>query len=144
MDQRKSLFLEAHGGRFGAHLSDVKVYSELRRHYWWVGMWRDITQWTRGWHGVPSEVLSDRGRAFLSGLLREVQQLLVFKKANMSAYHPQTDGLVQRFNTTLTTMLAKTVEKRGPDWDKTPLRPIRLSSMSAVIDSGVALLFALW
>ena len=29
-------------------LSDAKVYSELRRHYWWVGMRRNITQWTRG------------------------------------------------------------------------------------------------
>ena len=43
VDQRKSLFLEAHGGRFGAHLSDAKVYSELRRHYWLMGMRRDIT-----------------------------------------------------------------------------------------------------
>lgn len=48
VDQRKSLFLEAHGGRFGAHLGNAKVYSELQRHYWWVGMRRDITQWTRG------------------------------------------------------------------------------------------------
>ena len=95
-------------------------------------------------HGVPSEVLSDHGRAFLSGLLREVQQLLGFKKANTSAYHPQMEGLVERFNRTLTAMLAKTVEKRGPDWDERPLHPIPLSSMSAVIDSGVALLFALW
>ena len=31
---RERLFLEAHGGKFGAHLSDVK---ELGRHYWWVG-----------------------------------------------------------------------------------------------------------
>ena len=44
---KESLFLEAHGGRFGAHLGDTKVYSELLRHYWWVGMWWDITQWTR-------------------------------------------------------------------------------------------------
>ena len=32
------IFQEAHGGRFGAHLSDVKVYSELRRHFWWNSM----------------------------------------------------------------------------------------------------------
>ena len=44
-------------------------------------------------HGVPAEVLSDRGRAFLSGLVREVEELLVFHKVNTSAYHPQTDGL---------------------------------------------------
>ena len=69
-------------------------------------------------HGVPLEVLSDTGRAFLSELMKEVQDLLGFHKVNTTAYHPQTDGLVERFNRTLTTMLAKTVERGGRDWDK--------------------------
>ena len=46
-------------------------------------------------HGVPTEVLSDRGRSFLSGLLKEVEKLLGFHKVNTSAYHSQTDGLVE-------------------------------------------------
>ena len=33
-------------------------------------------------------------------------------------YHIQTDGLVERFNLTLTDMFAKTVKKGGPDWDE--------------------------
>lgn len=66
-------------------------------------------------YGVVSEVLSDRGRAFLSSLLKEVQQLLGFHKTNTTAYNPQTDGLVERFNRTLTMMLAKTVESGGRD-----------------------------
>ena len=69
-------------------------------------------------HGVPSEILSDRGRAFLSGLMRELETLLGFHKVNTSAYHPQTDGLVERYNRTLTAMLSKTVEKTGLDWDE--------------------------
>ena len=44
---RRELFDEVHGGRFGAHLSDLKVYSELRKHYWWEGMRRDVNNWTR-------------------------------------------------------------------------------------------------
>jgi len=68
-------------------------------------------------HGVPSEVLSDRVWAFLSGLVHEVELLLGFQKVNTTAYHPQTDGLVERFHCTLTAMLAKTVEKRGVEWD---------------------------
>ena len=67
-------------------------------------------------HGVPAEILSDRGRAFLSGLTKEVEALLVFHKLNMSAYHLQTDCLVERFNLTLTAMLPKTVEHGGKDW----------------------------
>ena len=69
-------------------------------------------------HGVPAELLSDRGSAFLSVLLQEVYQLLGTHKVSTTAYHPQTDGLVERFNRTLIDMLAKTVEKNGRDWDQ--------------------------
>ena len=68
-------------------------------------------------HGVPRELLSDRGAAFLSKLMHEVYNLMGIHKANTTAYHPQTDGLVERFNRTLISMLAKTVEKSGRDWD---------------------------
>ncbi len=68
-------------------------------------------------HGVPGEVLSDRGTAFLSRLMQEVCRLLGTHRVNTTAYHPQTDGLVERFNRTLIEMLAKTVEKGGRDWD---------------------------
>ena len=69
-------------------------------------------------HGVPTEVLSDRGRAFLSGLMEEVGKILGFRKINTTAYHPQTDGLVERYNRTLTAMLAKTVDQGTRDWDE--------------------------
>lgn len=36
---------------------------------------------------------------------------------NTTTYHPQTDGLVEWFNRTLTSMLAKKVERSGRDWD---------------------------
>lgn len=68
-------------------------------------------------HGVPAEILSDRGRTILSGLMKEVGELLGFHRVNTTAYHPQTDGLVEQFNRTLTTtMLAKTAEQGGRDW----------------------------
>ena len=69
-------------------------------------------------HGVPAEVLSDRGRSFLSGLMAEVRKLLGIHQVNTTAYHPQTDGLVERFNRTLISMLVKTVERGGKDWDE--------------------------
>ena len=69
-------------------------------------------------HRVPGELLSDRRKAFLSKLMYEVYKLLGIKKVNTTAYHPQTDGLVERFNRTLTSMLAKTVQKQGCDWDE--------------------------
>ena len=42
--------------------------------------------------------------------------MMGIKKINTSAYHPQTDGLVERFNRTLTDMLVKTVAP-GVEWD---------------------------
>jgi len=68
-------------------------------------------------HGVPVELLSDKGSAFLSHLLQEVCQLLGIHRVNTTAYHPQTDGLVERFNRTLIDMLAKRVERSGRDRD---------------------------
>ena len=48
VDQHEKLFQKAHSGVFKVHLSGVKVYNELRRHYWWSGMRSDIMHWTRG------------------------------------------------------------------------------------------------
>ena len=68
-------------------------------------------------HGVPAELLSDRGQVFLSRLMVDVYGLLGIRKANTTAYHPQTDGLVERFHQTLMDMLAKKVKRTGRDWD---------------------------
>ena len=68
-------------------------------------------------HGVPSQLLSDRGQAFLSKLMGEVCEVLGVRKVNTTSYHPQTDGLVERFNRTLTNMLSKRVDRDGTDWD---------------------------
>ena len=69
-------------------------------------------------HGVPSELLSDRGTAFLSKLMLDAYKLMGIRKSNTTAYHPQTDGLVERFHLTLTDMLAKSVQQGGKDWDQ--------------------------
>ena len=68
-----------------------------------------------GWHGVPSQLLSDHGAAFLSHLVQGLCTVMGTKKVNTTAYHPQTDELVERFNHTLTDMLAKTAKKGGQD-----------------------------
>ena len=69
-------------------------------------------------HGVLIDLLSDRGTTFLSKIMIEVYKLLGIKKSNMTAYQPQTDGLVERFHRTLTDMLAMRVHRSGKDWDE--------------------------
>lgn len=66
-------------------------------------------------HGVPAQVFSDQGRAFL---IREVKALMGYKKLNITAYQTQTDGLVERFNQTLMAMLSKTTTKGGVEWEE--------------------------
>ena len=43
--------------------------------------------------------------------------MLGVKKINTSGYHPQTDGLVEKFNSTLISMIAKSCDVRDRDWD---------------------------
>ena len=68
-------------------------------------------------HGAPERLLSDRSSNFLSELVAEVCRLMQIKKINTSRYHPQTDGLVERFHRTLISMLSRYVEKHARDWD---------------------------
>ena len=68
--------------------------------------------------GVPREILTDQGSNFTSKLLAELYRLLHVHPIRKSAYHPQTDGLVERFNQTLKAMLKKTATEEGKDWDK--------------------------
>ena len=68
-------------------------------------------------HGVPKELLSDRGSNLLSNLMTKVCQLTRMKEVNSTAHHPQTDGLVENMNKTLRAMLAKHGREFGANWD---------------------------
>ncbi len=68
--------------------------------------------------GMPEEILTDQGSNFTSQLLAEFYQLLHIQSIRTSPYHPQTDGLVERFNQTLKSMLRKAVSSEGKDWDE--------------------------
>ena len=68
--------------------------------------------------GIPEEILADQGTNFTSQLLWEVYRLLQIKPIQTTPYHPQTDGLVERFNSTLKSMLRKSVDEEGKDWDR--------------------------
>src|SRR5258708_22494768 len=49
-------------------------------------------------HGLPEEVISDRGPAFMSNFLCELATLLGVKLTPSTSYHPQTDGQMERVN----------------------------------------------
>ncbi len=48
--------------------------------------------------GILKEILTDQGTAIMSRTIQELYELLGIKSVRTSVYHPQTDGLVERFN----------------------------------------------
>ncbi|KAJ8356682.1 hypothetical protein SKAU_G00194760 [Synaphobranchus kaupii] len=68
--------------------------------------------------GLPEEILTDQGTPFMSRIMRDLCQLMKVTQLRTSVYHPQTDGLVERFNQTLKKMLKKTMEADGRNWDQ--------------------------
>ena len=49
-------------------------------------------------HGIPRKILSDRGPQFMSKLIEELTKALGTKRQLSMAYHPQTDGQMERIN----------------------------------------------
>lgn len=68
-------------------------------------------------HGPPQELLSDRGRVFLSEVVEAILQECHVVHRTTTAYHPQTNGLTERFNRTLGDMLSMYVASDHTNWD---------------------------
>ena len=69
-------------------------------------------------HGVPETLHSDQGRSFESKIVHDVCRLLGIRKTRTTAYRPQSDGLVERFNRTLKQMVSVLCETAGENWDQ--------------------------
>ena len=67
---------------------------------------------------IPEQLHSDQGRQFESNLMQEICKLLNIYKSRTTPYHPQSDGLVERLNRTLISMLATSVHEHSGDWDR--------------------------
>eukprot|EP00731_Ephydatia_muelleri_P006231 Em0003g479a len=65
----------------------------------------------------PEQLHSDQGRQFESELVAQICKILNISKSRTTPYHPQGDGLVERFNRTLLDMLATTAERKPFEWE---------------------------
>jgi hypothetical protein len=69
-------------------------------------------------YSAPNTLLSDQGAQFMSTLLRNICDYLKTKKINTTAYHPQCNGLTERFNATLCQILSMYIKNNQTDWDE--------------------------
>ena len=63
-------------------------------------------------------IISDQGHEFVNCLQTELFQLTGAEHRVTSAYHPQSNGLTERFNQTLQVTLMKLVNDEPNDWDE--------------------------
>ncbi|GBN12921.1 Transposon Ty3-I Gag-Pol polyprotein [Araneus ventricosus] len=69
-------------------------------------------------HGAPRTIITDRGQVFQSKLIFEINRLCNVDHRITTAYHPQTNGLTERFNKTLADMLSMYVDVEQRNWDQ--------------------------
>ncbi|GBM89536.1 Transposon Tf2-6 polyprotein [Araneus ventricosus] len=69
-------------------------------------------------HGAPRVVVTDRGIVFQSRLVSTLAELCNIDHRMTTAYHPQTNGLTERFNKTLADMLSMYANIEQRNWDE--------------------------
>jgi len=70
-----------------------------------------------GHFGFPKEILSDQGPDLMSELMQIFLHDFNIVQIKTSAYHPQTNGSVERFHRTLKSMIRANVDKFPDAWD---------------------------
>ena len=70
-----------------------------------------LTAWVSRF-GVPLHIVTDRGRQFESELMSHLSSLIGFHRLRTTTYHPQSNGMVERFHRTLKNAL----KARPDDW----------------------------
>ena len=68
--------------------------------------------------GFPDEMLTDRRTQFISEVLKEVNRLMSLKHLKTTVWHPMCNGLVERFNGTLNTILKRLCAENAKQWDR--------------------------
>ncbi|KIM65673.1 hypothetical protein SCLCIDRAFT_112238 [Scleroderma citrinum Foug A] len=69
-------------------------------------------------HGLPSTVVSDHGSVFASNFLGELYKLLGIKRKMSTAFHPQTNGQMERLNREINQYLRTYVNDQQNEWAK--------------------------
>ena len=90
--------------------------------------------------GVPDTITSDQGRQFISNLWQELHMVLGVSQKTTTSYHPQANGMVERFHRSLKAALKARLN--GPCWmDELPIVLLGIrSTWKEDLDAAPALL----
>ena len=69
-------------------------------------------------YGCTKVIISDQGREFVNRVNNHLFKMTNTEHRISSAYHPQTNGLVERFNQTLQRSLIKFANSDQSNWDE--------------------------
>ena len=67
-------------------------------------------------HGVPANIVTDRGSVFASSFWADFMFLLQVRRSLSTSYHPQTDGQTERLNSVLEQYLRSFINYEQDDW----------------------------
>ena len=68
--------------------------------------------------GLPCSVQSDQESNFLSGLMQQTMYQIGVKQYKSAAYHPESQGALERFHQTIRNMLRTYCVENNCDWDQ--------------------------
>ena len=68
-------------------------------------------------YGAPQCLLSDLGANLIASVVAETCKLFNIERISTSGYHPETNALIERLQTTLVRNIAMYVNSRHTDWD---------------------------
>ena len=69
-------------------------------------------------YGAPRKLVSDRGKNFLSKVIKNLSELFNIKRHHTSSYHPQTNSACERLNSYIETQLKAYVAKNPGTWNR--------------------------
>ena len=68
--------------------------------------------------GFASEIITDLGASFTSKLMKRLWQICGIKHKETTAYHPESNGLTEKFNGTLMRMIRAYLAENPNNWDQ--------------------------
>lgn len=68
--------------------------------------------------GIPKVIQGDRGSNFTSKMFKDVMKILNVTQCNSTAYHPESQGALERLHQTLKCTLTKFCNEVDKEWDE--------------------------